>query len=160
MKKKKNRGFHLQYDTMGQALSRVFHIFCPVDSLQPPYGIHTFPLSSSSTAETAEGQERWNTLPKITQLINGCTQLQTQASGACADCPELGVEKECLYSLDFLSLDSFLHTNAWESSKHSFHYLLSAFSGNDRLSIVNSTESQNSHNLSLVDLSSITVHSL
>lgn len=38
---------------------------------------------------------------------------------------------------------------------HSFHYLLSAFSGNDQLSNVNSTESQNSHNLSLVDLSSL-----
>ena len=99
MKKKKNKGFHLQHDTTGQALSRVFHIFCPVDSLQPPYEIHTFPLSSSSTAETVEGQGRWNTLPKITQLINGCAQLQTQASGACADCPELGVEKEGLYSL-------------------------------------------------------------
>lgn len=98
--------------TMGQALSRVFHMFCPVDSLQPPYEIHTFPLSSLSTAETAEGQERWNTLPKITQLINGCAQLQTQASGACADFPELGVEKECLYLLDFLSLNSSLHTNA------------------------------------------------
>ena len=127
----KNRGSHLWHDYYGagtgQSISYILSCLLLTASLWDTYIL----LSASPTAETVEGQERENALPKITQPINDSAQLQTQASGAHAYCPVLGVEK----SLSLLTLapaTQFILADQCPRIflKHNSCYLLSAFSGN------------------------------
>lgn len=89
----KNRGSHLRHDYYGSGTGQSISYILSCWLLTAPLWDNYILLSASSTAETVEGQERENALPEITQLINDSAQLQTQASGAHAYCPVLGVEK-------------------------------------------------------------------
>lgn len=127
---KTNRGFHLLYDCYGsgteQSISHILSCLLPTAS---PWGRYIL-LSSSSTAETIEGQERENAFPKAAQLINSRAWLQTEASGGlcllpCAWIIEIASVLTLVTAMQFI----FAYKCLRIFPKHSCHYLSPAASG-------------------------------